>query len=268
MNATTAPTAAPPARAGMRGLAALVRSEARLFLRDPGNLFFVVAFPTVLLLGMGFVFPGMRQDVEGMGAPWDGMTVIDLFLPIILCVAAATAGLTALPTYLAGYRETGVLRRMATTPMRPQGVLLAQMVVQLGGVLVGVALALVAGLVTLGSPAAGQPLVALVVLVLAVTSMFGIGLIIGGLAPRATTASGIGMLIYFPMLFAAGLWTPGPMMPDAVAAVATYTPLGAASQAMTSAWFGSGIPWLELGVMTAWSIALFAVATKTFRWSR
>ncbi len=75
------------------------------------------------------------------------------------------------------------------------------------------------------------------------------------------------MLIYFPTLFLAELWTPGPAMPDALAQVASYTPLGAGSQALTAAWFGGDLPVLQLVVMGAWALGLFGVAVRTFRWS-
>lgn len=263
----TTDTLSPPrSQTGTRGLGKLITTELQLFLRDPGNAFFVLAFPTVLLLGMGYAIPGMREPVTDLPEPWLGMRAVDLFTPLMLCVAAATAGLTTVPNYLASYRETGVLRRMATTPMRPQGVLLAQTIVQLAGVAGGGALALLAGTLVFGAPLPDNPLLALLVFVLAVSSMFGIGVLIGGLAPKGATASGIGMLVYFPMLFMAGLWTPGPLMPDTVAAVATYTPLGAASQAMNDAWFGLGMPWLQVLVMLAWTVAMFALAARTFRW--
>lgn len=264
----TSTLAAAPARGGMRGLSALIRAEARLFLRYPGNVFFVVAFPTVLLVGMGYIIPGMREPLTDVPEPWLGMRVIDMFLPVILCVSAATAGLSSMPLVLAGYRETGVLRRLSTTPMRPQGVLLAQMVVQVGAVVAGSFVALLAALLVVGAPGPEAPVLALVAFLLSITAMFSIGLVIAGLAPRASTANGIGMLIYFPMLFFAGLWTPGPLMPDTLKTIASCTPLGAASQAMTAAWFEGDVAWLQLGVMAAWSVVLFTVATKTFRWSR
>jgi ABC-2 type transport system permease protein len=206
---TPAPTTTPrgPTRLGMRGLPTLIASEARLFIRDLGNLFFVLLFPTVLLVGMGFAIPGMRDPITDAGA-WTGLRVVDLYLPVMFCVAAATAGLTALPSYLAGYRETGVLRRMSTTPMRPAGVLLAQVAVQLGGVIVGSLLALVAGALIFGTPMPDQPLVALLAFLFTVAAMFGIGLLIGGVANKGTTASGIGMLVYFPMLFTAACGRP------------------------------------------------------------
>lgn len=257
-----------PARShtGTRGLSTLITTEVKLFLRDPGNVFFVVAFPTVLLIGMGFAIPGMRDPITDLPEPWLGLRAVDLFMPLMLCVAAATAGLSTVPAYLASYRETGVLRRMSTTPMRPHGVLIAQALVQLAGVAAGAVLALVVGSLVFGAPMAQHPALALVVFVLATASMFGIGVLIGGLASKGATASGIGMLVYFPMLFMAGLWTPGPLMPDAVAAVATYTPLGAASQAMSDAWFDQGMPWVQLVVMLVWSVVMFALASRTFRW--
>lgn len=271
-SSTTTPAATAAAttrgsRTGTRGLSTLIASEARLFLRDLGNVFFVIAFPSVLLLGMGFAIPGMREAITDIPEPWRGLRVVDLFTPMMLCVAAATAGLSTVPAYLASYRETGVLRRMATTPMRPQGVLLAQSLVQLVGVAVGGGLALILGFVVFGTPAPDNAALAVLVFVLATSSMFGIGVLIGGLAPKGATASGIGMLIYFPMLFMAGMWTPGPLMPDAVERIATYTPLGAASQAMNDAWFGLGMPWLQLLVMTAWAVLMFSLAARTFRWT-
>lgn len=257
---------APRSRSGTRGLSQLIAVETKLFLRDAGGVFFVLLFPAVLFVGMGLAIPGMREAITDLPEPWLGLRAIDIFMPVMLCVAAATAGLTTVPAYLANYRETGVLRRMSATPMRPQGVLLAQGLVQLLGVLVGSAVALVVGALVFDAVMPQRPLLALVTFVLAVASMFAIGVLIGGLASKGSSASGLGMLLYFPMLFFAGLWTPGPMMPDVVARIATYTPLGAASQAMNAAWFDTGMPWLQLAVLTGWSVVVFLVASRTFTW--
>jgi ABC-2 type transport system permease protein len=73
-------------------------------------------------------------------------------------------------------------------------------------------------------------------------------------------------LVYFPMMFAAGVWTPGPAMPDAVRRVADYTPLGAASQAMQDAWAGSSIRLLHVVVMVVVTAVLGAIAARSFRW--
>lgn len=252
---------------GMPGLGALTKAEATLYGRDPGNLFFVLAFPTILLLGIGLIIPGVRETLTDLPEPYVGLQPVHLLAPVMICVAIATAGLSALPTYLAMYREKGVLRRLSTTPMAPQGILIAQILVNLIWLVLGAALAIVLGIVVLDLPLPVDPWLVVLTFPLATTAIFGIGLIIGGLIRKASTATGIGMAIYFPMLFFAGLWTPGPAMPETLQTIATFTPLGAASQSMTTAWFGDGgFPTLQFVSMAAWTVVTFAIAVRTFRW--
>lgn len=254
-------------RTGVRGLRALARTELRLFLRDPGTVFFSLVFPAVLLLGVGFALPGMRDPIEGAGPAWDGLTPVATFLPVVLATAIAAPALSTMPTFVAGYRERGVLRRLSATPMRPQGVLLAQVAVNVAAFVVAAALGIAVAAVAFGIVAPRQAGLVVLALLLGAASTFGIGLVIAAVAPKGSTAGGIGMLVYFPMLFFAGLWTPGPVMPDAVAAIGRFTPLGAAGQAMSEAWFGTGFPALQLVAMLAWVVVLYPLAARLFRWS-
>ncbi|WP_127571101.1 ABC transporter permease [Georgenia faecalis] len=260
MSTLTAPTAT-------RGLGALAASEARLFLRDVGGSFFALAFPSVLLVGVGLAIPGMRDPITDAPPPWAGMLPIHLYLPVVLAAVIATPALTTLPVVLATYREQGILRRLSTTPMRPQGVLVAQVAVNLAALVVAAVLALTVGALTFDAPLPDQPLVALLAFVLGAAAMFGVGLLIAARAPKASSASGLGMLVFFPMLLFAGMWTPGPAMPETLATIGAYTPLGAASQAMTTAWFHGDFPALEAVVMLAYVVVLYPLATKLFRWS-
>ncbi|MGO1510219.1 MAG: ABC transporter permease [Actinomycetaceae bacterium] len=260
--------ARPTARSGgRRGFFALVRSELTLFTRDFGSVFFALVFPTVLALGLGLAMPGMSDPIEAPGSSYDGAPVIAMFMPVILATAIAAPALTTLPSYVAGYRERGVLRRLATTPMRPQGILVAQVVVSTLAFLVAAGLAVGLSALVFDLEAVRQPLLLAVSFLLGAASTFGIGLLIAAVAAKASTANGLGMLVYFPMLFFAGLWTPGPLMPSIVETIGTYTPLGAAGQAMTEAWFGSGVPWLQLAVMTVYVAVLYPLSARLFRWS-
>ena len=254
-------------RAGTRGLGTLTLTETRLFMRDFGSWFFALLFPTVLLLGIGLVIPGMREVITDAPPPWAGMEAVHTFTPVALATAMGTVALVTLPVYIADYRANGVLRRLSTTPMRPQGVLVAHVVINVVAVLVASALAVLAALLVFGSPMPQQPLLAVGVFVLGAAAMFGIGLLIAALAPKGAVASGIGMLVYFPMLFFAGMWTPGPAMPDTLATVASYTPLGAASQALTTAWFDGGFPAHQTVVLLAYCALLYPLAARLFRWS-
>jgi ABC-2 type transport system permease protein len=104
------------------------------------------------------------------------------------------------------------------------------------------------------------------VFVLAAVQMIAVGCVLAALVPTAGMANGLGMLLYFPMLFFAGVWVPGPLMPDGLAAVSAFVPLGAAAQAMETAWFGSGFPASQVVVMLAWTSVLVPVAARVFRW--
>lgn len=255
------------ARARTRGLGALTLTETRLFLRDFGTWFFALLFPTVLLVGIGLAIPGMREEITELPPPWHGMAAIHIITPVALATALGTVALVTLPVYIADYRHQGVLRRLSTTPMRPQGVLVAHVVINVVAVVVASVLAALTALLLFDSPMPRQLLLTVVAFVLGAAAMFGIGLLIAALAPKGSAASGIGMLIYFPMLFFAGLWTPGPMMSETLATVASYTPLGAASQAMSTAWFEGGVPAHQMVVMLAYVVVCYPVAAKVFRWS-
>lgn len=236
--------------------------ESKLFLRDTTSLVMGVAFPALLLLLLGFALPGFRDAADDL----DGLRPIDIYVPIVLAVAICSLSLSVFPTYMATYRERGVLRRLATTPVGPAKLLGAQLAVNAAGTLVAVVLAVAVGTAAFGVDLPRQVPGFLIALLLGTAAMFAVGLLIAAVAPRAKTASGIGMLVYFPMLFFAGVWTPGPVMPEGLRRVSDLTPLGAASQAMQDAWVGTFPSALHLAVMAAYLLATGALAARLFRW--
>lgn len=261
---TTITTPAPrPAPGG--ALRALTLSEARLYVREPGTVFFALAFPTILLVAVGMLLPPMREpvtDVPGL----DGLRGIDLFVPVVLALAIATVSLTTFPVVFGTYREKGVLRRLSTTPLPASRLLVAQVLVNVAALVAAVLVALLAGAVLLRIAAPEQPVLLVGVFVLAAVQMIAVGCVVAALVPSASTANGVGMLLYFPMLFFAGVWIPGPLMPDALATASSFVPLGAAAQAMETAWFGAGYPAQQVLVMVAWTAVLVPVAARVFRW--
>jgi ABC-2 type transport system permease protein len=126
----------------MHRLTKLTFTELKLFLRDPTAVFFTVVFPP-LLLGILGAIPAFRQPSEDLG----GQRAIDLYVPIMVAFVLAILALSVVPTYLATYREKGILRRLATTPVRPSGLLLAQLAIGLGMALAAVTLVLGVGVV-------------------------------------------------------------------------------------------------------------------------
>ncbi|NNU26131.1 ABC transporter permease [Isoptericola sediminis] len=269
MTATATARRRPTGTSGWRGFGRLLQTEFLVWFRDLASPFFGVVFPTVVLVGVGFLIPGMRDPIQGAppGSVWYQVTPIATYVPTILAMAVGTAALTVMPVTLATYREKGVLRRLSTTPMRPQGIVAAHLVINAVTTSVGVVLALVVAAVAFDVPAPTQPAVLVLAFVLGLAVMLSLGMVVAALAPRASAANGIAMSVYFPMLLLAGVWTPGPAMPDLIQEIGQFSPLGAASQALSAGWFDDGFPTLQVVVMVVWTALLLPLAVRLFRWS-
>jgi ABC-2 type transport system permease protein len=245
----------------MRGLRELTAVELRLFLREPNGYIWCVLLPVVILVIMGNV-QAFRKPEPGLG----GLRVIDLYVPTLMTMALAGLALFITPLFLAQYREKGVLRRLATTPLGPTRVLIAQLAVQVATALLTVVAMLVVASVGFGVKLPGQPLGFVLTLLLTAGAMFGIGLLIGSLVSSSRVASGIGSGLFFPMMFAAGLWVPREVMPDWLARVSDFTPLGASVQALRDTTDGGWPPVLSLAVLATYAVLAWLAATRYFRW--
>ena len=261
MTTTTAPgrVIAPRRRAP---LTAMMIIEAKIFLREPMGVFFGVLFPAVLLLVLSTAIPGFRDPDPELG----GLRGVDIYTPVAISLAIATVALVSFAATLSAYRERGVLRRLATTPVGPFRVIFASLVVQGSALIVASALTVAVAKIVFDVALPGSWIGAIVALLLGTASMAAVGMLIAAVAPNAKAASGIGTIVYFPMMFFAGVWTPGPMMPDVAQRIGDFLPLGAASVALQDAWVGDFPSPLHLGVMIAWTAVCGVGATTLFRW--
>ncbi|MFI0712815.1 ABC transporter permease [Streptomyces inhibens] len=256
---STRPDSAPPkARSASR---AVLKTEARLFLREPGTLFWILVFPTLLLTILGLI-PSFREAQASLG----GRRVIDLYVPVALLLSAITAGIQAMPTVLTGYRERGILRRMSTTPVRPAALLGAQIALHGAAAVVSWVLALTVGRLAFGVALPGQPLGYALALVLTLCSALALGCVICSLSRTTKVAGVVGSAAFFPMMFAAGVWVPVQSMPDTLQRIVQLVPFGAASQALSQASSGHWPDWSQLAVPAAWAVVLGWVAKRLFRW--
>ncbi|VXC41310.1 ABC transporter permease [Aeromicrobium sp. 9AM] len=239
----------------------ILRTESKLFLREPGSLFWIVAFPTLLVVILGSI-PSFRDHSKDLG----GARVIDLYIPISILLSAIMASIQSMPGVLAGYREQRVLRRVATTPARPAHLLAAQYVLHGAAVAMSAVLVLVVGRVVFDVRLPGSVGPYVLVLALALLACLAIGGVVGGLAPTARISSAIGTVVFFPMMFTAGLWAPVQTMPHGLRTVVELTPGGAAARGMDQAALGHWPAAQFLLVLVAWAVVAAGAAARYFRW--
>jgi ABC-2 type transport system permease protein len=244
----------------MRAFWKLTVTEFKLFIREPLAVFFILAFPLLLLWLNGS--QGGNAPVPEQG----GRGRIDLLVPGYVALILATVGLTQLPGVLATYRERGILRRLATTPLPPATVLGAQLVVQLLASTIGVALLLAAATVfyDLHLPRA-IPAVVLAFLAGAL-ALYALGFVLAALAPNARTANAVGFVVYFPMIFLSGAIVPRQALSASMRRIGELLPLAPVVTALQDAWSGAGISIVALAALAAIIMVASAVGIRVFRW--
>ncbi|MFF6953689.1 ABC transporter permease [Streptomyces iakyrus] len=240
---------------------AVLRSEFRLFRREPGSLFWILLFPGLLLGILGSV-PSFREAQDGLG----GLRTVDVYVPVSVLIALIMAGVQAMPPVLTGYRENGILRRLSTTPVRPASLLAAQMLVNGLAAVASALLTLTVGRLVFDVRLPEQPAGYLLALLLAVLAALSLGAVVSARARTTKIATAIGTAVFFPMMFCAGVWVPVQAMPDLLARIVEYTPFGAAARALDEAAAGSWPGWAHLGVLAAWTAVLSVSAARWFRW--
>jgi ABC-2 type transport system permease protein len=244
----------------VRALNRLTAVEFKLFLRDPAAYFWTLIFPVALVVIIGSI-PSSREF-----SPEIGQRGIDYYTPVVLVMSFALLALFITPTYLVGYREKGILRRLSTTPVGPARVLIAQLVVQTVTAVVTTVLTLGAAAllwdVKLPSNVGGF----LLAFLLSVATLLAIGLFLASVLSTTKAATSMGSALFFPLMFFAGLYVPKEMMPAAVATIGDFTPLGASVLAFSDA-ATSGLPSLtSLAVLAAYAVVFGVAAARLFRW--
>lgn len=228
VTAPQAPTNRGPAK--NKASAAVFKAEFRIFRREPGSLFWIMAFPTVLLGVLGSI-PSFREPADSLG----GLRMVDAYVPVTVLLSLIMAGLQAMPPLLTGYRERGILRRMSATPVRPSAVLGAQMGIHGAAALVSSLLSLTVGRLAFDVALPRQAFGYAIALLLAIACGLALGALVSAISRTTKAATAIGTAVFFPMMFSAGVWLPVQAMPDALAGIVEITPFGAASQALGEA---------------------------------
>jgi ABC-2 type transport system permease protein len=241
--------------------ARLTLMEFKLAMREFVVPLFVLVLPIGLLLGFGFQ-PGSRHADPHLG----GQTGAAYIAAIGAGVCLAILGLNVLPATLAGYREKGVLRRMATTPVRPSYLLAAQVILNAVAALSTVALLVGLGVLLFGTPVPRAFPAFLGTLVLGIAAMFSIGLLVAAVAPSGKAGQAIGMVLFFPSLFLGGVYIPREEMPAVLRHIGDYSPLGATLKTMRDSWMGTTPHVSQLAIMAAYAVVAGLAATKFFRW--
>jgi ABC-2 type transport system permease protein len=260
---TTLTLAHDPRRRGAFGL--LLLSELRIAWRRPAGLIVAVGVPLALLVIFGSI-PSTTRPQAALG----GISFFTLYVPTLLVFVLIAVGVGGLPQQLATYRQQGVLRRLATTPVPPSWLLAAQMVVSVILAVIAITILLGVGVLAFGLTlprTAGGDLLSLLSLVLTIAATLGLGLCTGALAGSPQIANAVSALLFYVLAFFSGLYVPLQSIHSTlIHDIARGLPTGAGFNAVHAAFLGQ-TPGIEpLLVLGGWAIASSLAAARLFRW--
>jgi ABC-2 type transport system permease protein len=247
----------------LRGLWKLTWLELKIFLREPLGAFGSIVFPVLVFVVLGR-FAGGRITPSSLSPA--GFARVGL--PVFVAVLISLSGVLSLVTIISIYREGGILKRLRATPLRPQTILAAHVLVKLTLTALTMALTVLAGKryfpIHAGFPIFGFSLA----LLISTWSILSIGFLIASFVPTARFAQPIGAAILYPMIGVCGLFVPVQSLPPALQVVARLLPLTYAVSLLEGILKGEA--WsAHMGDVAA-LVVVFAICTalsaKVFRW--
>lgn len=196
------------------------------------------------------------------------LRTIDFITPGMLGMLLMWANL-AVGIQLVNWRETGITRRLAATPLKPLSMISAQVVARLALSLVQGALLLALAIWIFKVHIYGNiGLLALVVVVGALT-LLAIGFAIASFVKKSEAANSILLLVSFPMMFLGGSYFNVNSAPGFLQPLIHAMPLYYLNEALRQVTYnGAGWNAIQTGVlvMLAWIVASMLIVWRAFKW--
>ncbi len=180
----------------------------------------------------------------------------------------AVSSFLSLVTIISIYREGGILKRLRATPLRPQTILTAHVIVKLLLTAATLTLLVLAGK-RYYPVGVHVPFVSFTIALLITTwSILSIGFLIASIVPTARFAQPIGAIILYPMFALSGLFVPIASLPPPLQTISRFIPFTYAVNLLQGAWNGDS--WFahtgDLAALALVFVVCLALSSRVFRW--
>ena len=166
-------------------------------------------------------------------------------------------------------KKSGALRRLRATPLKSSQLILATALEYLLFCGLAVVIMFAVSAMLFGFHIRGNYLTLALFVAIGIVCMFGFGMAIGGWAKNEKQSGPVANFVAAPMLFLSGVFFPTYLMPEWLQTVGRYLPLtpiieGVRRITTEHASLVSLGP--ELAIIGVWTVIIYAVAFKVFRW--
>jgi ABC-2 type transport system permease protein len=167
------------------------------------------------------------------------------------------------------WRDRGVLKRLAVTPLRPLTLILSQITARLIFSLLQIALLLAIAWLLFGVEVAGSYVDLALVVAAGTLAMLAFGFVIAAFVPKVESAQAVTSLVGFPMMLLGGSYFAFDNAPSYLRLLIDAMPLTYLNHALREVMlYGNGAEAVtrDLLVLMAWMVGSLVVATRAFRW--
>jgi ABC-2 type transport system permease protein len=247
----------------LRGLWKLTWIEIKVFLREPMGAFGTIGIPVLIFVVLSRI-PNLKIGAPSLAS--SGLSSAGL--PVLVSLLISVSAVISLVTIISIYREGGILKRLRATPLRPQTILSAHVIVKLILTAITLALMFLAGKRYFPAGAHVPWFSFTIALLISTWSILSIGFVIASIVPTARFAQPIGAIILYPMIAFSGLFVPIEYLPPMLQAVTRALPLTYSVRLLEGIWNGDGwLPHLgDVAALTVIFLIFTALSAKVFRW--
>ena len=246
----------------MKAFCTLLKNELKLNIRNMNMVIFAIILPLVVLVILGFLY-GANPATGGAN-----YTFLEQSIGALCAISVCAGGLMGLPLVVAEYRERKILKRFQVTPISPGMLLAVEFLIYVLYALVSMITLLLVSRLAWGVQLRGSWAGFSGSWLLTVLSTLSIGMMVGGVAKNAKSASIIACVLYFPMLIFSGATLPFEVMPEVMQKIISVFPLTQGIQLMKMAFLGLTVEHslLPIVVMLCVTLVCSGIALKFFKW--
>ena len=237
-----------------------LKAEQLIFWRSREAAIFVFLFPPLLFVLLASVFGGGTED---------GRPVSSYLVAGLLGYAAANTALGGLAITLVIRRESGILKRLRSTPL-PGGLYLVAVLLSNLLIVALQSLTVVAlGVLLYDADLPELPLSFLLALAIGAVAFAGLGLAAAALVRSAEAVAAVVNVVVLPMSFLSGSFGATDNLPRALELVADVLPLKYLIELVLATYI-DGEPVSDhlraVAVLAAWGAAGYLIARARFGW--
>lgn len=246
----------------MRSFLTLLKNELKLNIRNMNMVIFAVIMPLIVLVILGLL-NGTRPAADGAG-----YTFMEQSFGALCTISICAGGLMGLPLLVSEYRERKILKRFQVTPVSPIKLLAVEFLIYIIYCLISMITLIPTAMIFWKVTIHGSWPAFLGSWLLTMISTLSIGMMVGGIAKNAKSASVIACLLYFPMLIFSGTTLPFEVMPEAMQKIVSVFPMTQGIQLMKVTFLGLPVDNIRLPVIVMGTVTMLCtgIAVKCFKW--